>query len=43
MQEPEELARRPGLVRITGEALAVAGLIVAMAYAVPIGFELIQL
>lgn len=33
----------PSVLAIVSEALGVAGLIVAMAYAVPLGFELLQL
>ncbi|WP_263264915.1 hypothetical protein [Pseudomonas sp. RIT-PI-S] len=39
----KESPNGPGLLVIAGEALGVAGLIVVMAYAVPLGLELMQL
>lgn len=35
--------KESGVFAVLGEAFVVAGLIVAMAYAVPLGFELLQL
>lgn len=40
MKEP---SNEPGLLAVAGEAVGMAGLIIAMAYGVPLGFELLQL
>ncbi|WP_263263025.1 hypothetical protein [Pseudomonas sp. RIT-PI-S] len=40
MNEPPD---EPGLLALAGEAVGMAGLIFALAYAVPLGFELLQL
>ena len=41
--DPRKEPGQQGVLAIAGEALGMAGLIVAMAYAVPLGFELLQL